>query len=143
MTRITIPNFKLFSDIKIINGVLFILKPLTVFKTMSKQQNWSRAQIFCGTSRDHREGIGWSNFYKFFVCFFFTMYTMRTCPQLKDGCEAPLKPSIENFSCRLDQCDKKHVGHFPLSNTSPKQLICNLEISVTVLGILKVLLNFF
>ena len=35
MTRITIPNFKLFSEIKIIKGVLFILKPVTVFKTMS------------------------------------------------------------------------------------------------------------
>ena len=35
MTRTTFPNLKLFSEIKIIKEVLFILKPLTVFKTMS------------------------------------------------------------------------------------------------------------
>ena len=32
-TRTTIHNLNIFSEIKIIKGVLFILKPLTVFKT--------------------------------------------------------------------------------------------------------------
>ena len=98
-----------------------------MFVSNKRQNGWTdRAQIFCGTSRDYREGL-WmikisnnclhqnSIIVKFLkilkiheifcenpriILFCFTMYTKRTCPQLiyEDGREAPSKASISNFS---------------------------------------------
>jgi len=96
-----------------------------LFVSNKRQNGWTdRAQIFCGTSRDHREGL-WkikisniclhqnSIFIKFLkilkihvissenpriFLFCFTMYTKRTCSvfkiNLEDGREAPFKASI-------------------------------------------------
>ena len=91
-----------------------------LFVSNIRQNGWTaRAQIFCGTSRDHREGLWmikisniclhqnsifnkflkvWKST-KFFVkirelfLFCFTMYTKRTCSQLikKMGAQRPIR----------------------------------------------------